>query len=62
MMAGINKVLEHLGFLIDQHDGHMQQTYKQLMDGVEPEELAIHFAYGAGLHHAIRVIQEAVDA
>ena len=56
-MARVEEYLEHL---VQQHDDHMQAAYSRLVDGVDPEELAISWAYGAGLLHAIRTIQEAL--
>lgn len=46
-----------LNELIEQHEEHMERTNERLIEGVPPEELAVHYAYGAGLHKAISTIE-----
>jgi hypothetical protein len=41
--------------LVMQHDEHMKHTYGQLMIS---EDINVLWAYGAGLLHAIRTLQE----
>lgn len=57
MTENIQKALD---LLIHQHDEHMLDAYKQMKSGLPPEEIAIALAYGAGLQHAIRTIQDAI--
>lgn len=42
--------------LVRQHDEHMKHAYKLFLEGEEVAEL---WAYGAGLQHAIRTLQDA---
>lgn len=47
--------------LIVEHDEHMLETYSQLASGAESSELAVKWAYGAGLQHTIRRLQAFVN-
>lgn len=51
----ISFVINHL---IKQHDEHMQATYEAFMSG---EDVGEKFAYGAGLYHAIRTMDETLS-
>lgn len=48
---------EILNRLIFEHDAHMKLTYEQFISGAEVTEM---WAYGAGLFHAIRTLQDAL--
>ena len=51
-MQDIHSVIDDL---VRQHDEHMKHAYKLFLEGEEVAEL---WAYGAGLQHAIRTIQD----
>lgn len=57
----MDRIQEALDGLIGQHDEHMVDAYAQLKSGCEPSEIAVQWAYGAGLQHAIRTIQDALN-
>ena len=48
----MREVLEHLRH---QHDEHQKETYSKLMAG---EDATAHLAYGAGLLHGIRTMED----
>lgn len=53
------KLQQIIDQLIHEHDEHMKSAYISFMAG---EEVGLHWAYAAGLQHAIRSFQDAVDS
>ena len=46
-----------INMLVYEHDEHMKTAYSSFMSG---EDVSTMWAYGAGLQHAIRTLQDAV--
>lgn len=57
-MDELESLLEQL---VVEHDEHMVETYSQLASGAESSELAIKWAYGAGLQYTIRRLQVLIN-
>jgi hypothetical protein len=47
-----------IDMLVHEHDEHMKQTYINFMSGDEVDKM---WAYGAGLQHAIRSLQDVLE-
>lgn len=54
----MESIHECLNRLTEELDNNNELAYRNLCDGAQPEDLAPLWAYGAGLRHAIRTIQE----
>lgn len=47
-----------INMLVYEHDEHMKQTYTNFMSG---DDVSSMWAYGAGLQHAIRSLQDIME-
>lgn len=51
----MNEFEQMIDLLMHEHDEHMKQTYTNFMSG---DDVSNMWAYGAGLQHAIRSMQD----
>ena len=53
-------IFEALEHLRQQHDDHQVAAYEQLMESSQIDDVAVMWAYSAGLMHAIRTMEDVV--
>lgn len=58
MLIRKSELREMLNVLIAEHDEHMKRTYDNFVAGEEPDVM---WAYGAGMFHTIRRLQDFID-